>query len=79
MSLLKRAEMTGMRNIEEEKEELPKPGETGMEQDLRGRIRGNRDSVVLRMPHHHHHHHVLPRSGQALASHQLVPSLIPGS
>ena len=77
MSLLKRAEMTGMRNIEEEKEELPKPGETGMEQVLRVRIRGNRDSVVVRMPHHHHH--VLPRSGQALASHQRVPSLIPGS
>ena len=29
-SLLKRAEMTGMRNIEEEEEEdLPEPGETG--------------------------------------------------
>ena len=80
MSLLKRAEMTGMRNIEEEKEELPKPGETGMEQDLRGRIRGSRDSVMVRMPHHHHH--VLPhqlRSGQALASHQCVLGLIPGS
>lgn len=40
-SLLKRAEMTGMRNIEEEGEEdIPKPGETGMD--------GDTDSIMIK-------------------------------
>ena len=36
-SLLRRAEMTGMRNIEEEEEEdAPKAGDTGIQQTLQG-------------------------------------------